>query len=83
PMSFLHEQSETLSELDIELREEAEALGLDFHRVPVPHDDPRLAGIIADLTEPFIAGFDPAYHQLRQCACREKAGTMCLNAPLD
>ncbi|MFB6268220.1 MAG: ferrochelatase [Halodesulfurarchaeum sp.] len=83
PMSFLHEQSETLSELDIELREEAEALGLDFHRVPVPHDDPRLAGIIADLTEPFIAGFDPAYHQLRQCVCREKPGTMCLNAPLD
>jgi ferrochelatase len=81
PMSFLHEQSETLFELDVELREAAEALGLDFHRVPVPHDDPRLAAIVADLLEPFLAGFDPGFHQLRPCQCRPAENTYCLNAP--
>ncbi|MFW6383921.1 MAG: ferrochelatase [Halodesulfurarchaeum sp.] len=83
PLSFLHEQSETLFELDVELREEAEALGLDFHRVPVPHDDPRLSEIVADLLEPFLAGFDPGTHQLRPCQCRDEPGTFCLNAPLE
>ncbi len=83
PMSFLHEQSETLSELDIELREEASELGLEFHRVPVPHEDPRLASVMADVVEPFLAEFDPGYYQLRQCQCRESPGTWCLNAPLE
>jgi len=83
PMSFLHEQSETLSELDIELREEAEALGLEMHRVPVPHDDPRLPSVMADVVEPFLAEFDPGYYQLRQCQCRNSPGTWCLNAPLE
>ena len=80
PMSFLHEQSETLHELDVELKEEAHALGLDFHRVPVPHDDPRLATVVADLLEPFIANFEPRYHQLRHCQCRAEENTYCLNA---
>ena len=80
PMSFMHEQSETLVELDIDLREEAEALGLEFHRVPVPHDDPRFPGLIADLLEPFLSGFEPSYYQLRQCECRDETGTFCLNA---
>jgi protoporphyrin/coproporphyrin ferrochelatase len=40
PVSFMHEQSETLAELDHELSEEAEARGLAFHRVPVPHATP-------------------------------------------
>ncbi len=83
PVSFMHEQSETLSELDVELREEAEAAGLDFHRVPVPHDDDRFAAVLADLVEPFVAGFDPEYYQLRQCQCKHTPGTMCLNAPFD
>jgi len=81
PVSFMHEQSETLSELDVELREEAEDAGLEFHRVPVPHDDDRFPGLLADLVEPFLAGFDPGYYQLRQCACRDAPGAMCLNAP--
>jgi len=81
PVSFMHEQSETLSELDIELREEAEAAGLAFHRVPVPHDDDRFPGVLADLVEPFVTGIDPGYYQLRQCDCRPDPGTMCLNAP--
>jgi ferrochelatase len=81
PVSFLHEQSETLSELDIELREEAEEAGLDFYRVPIPHDDDRIPELFADLVEPFLADFDPEYYQYRQCKCRNVPGTMCLNAP--
>lgn len=81
PVSFMHEQSETLSELDDELREEAEELGLEFHRVPVPHDDERFRSVLADLAEPFIAGFDPEYYNMRQCQCKDTPGTMCLNAP--
>jgi ferrochelatase len=81
PVSFMHEQSETLSELDVELREEAEDRGLEFHRVPIPHDDERFPSVLADLVEPFLAGFDPGYYQFRQCECRDEPGTMCLNAP--
>ena len=81
PISFLHEQSETLSELDVELAEEAEEVGLDFYRVPIPHDDERIGEVFADIVEPFITDFDPEYYQFRQCQCRDEPGTMCLNAP--
>jgi ferrochelatase len=81
PVSFLHEQSETLSELDVELEEEAEEEGLDFYRVPIPHDDERIGEVFADLVEPFITDFDASYYQFRQCQCRDEPGTMCLNAP--
>jgi len=81
PISFLHEQSETLSELDVELAEEAEEEGLAFYRVPIPHDDDRLPDVFADLVEPFLAEFEPGYYQLRQCQCRDEPGTICLNAP--
>jgi len=81
PVSFLHEQSETLSELDDELREEAAGAGLDFHRVPIPHDDDRVADLLADLADPFLAGTDPAAAGFRQCECRGRDGTVCLNAP--
>ncbi len=83
PISFMHEQSETLSELDVELREEADELGLDFYRVPVPHDDDRFSTVLADLVEPFVSDFDPRYYQFRQCQCKDTPGTMCLNAPTD
>jgi ferrochelatase len=81
PVSFLHEQSETLSELDVDLAEAADEAGLEFHRVPIPHDDERVVGVLADLVEPFLADFDPGYYQLRQCQCRDERGTVCLNAP--
>jgi ferrochelatase len=81
PISFMHEQSETLSELDDELREEAEAAGLAFHRVPVPHDDDRFRSVLADLAEPFVGDFDPGYYQYRQCQCADSPDAMCLNAP--
>ena len=74
--SFMHEQSETLAELDHELREKAEARGLTFYRVPIPHADERFVKLLADLVEPFLlhkgesAGFKP-------CLC--KPGAFCLN----
>ncbi|MFB6173192.1 MAG: ferrochelatase [Halobacteriales archaeon] len=80
PVSFMHEQSETLSELDVELREEAEERGLSFRRVPIPHDDERFPDLLADLVEPFLAGIDPATYNLQPCLCRDAAGTVCLNA---
>ena len=80
PMSFMHEQSETLVELDVDLVEDAAAVGLELHRVPVPHDDPRFPTLLADVLEPFLAGFEPSYYQLRQCECRPVDGTYCFNA---
>lgn len=81
PISFLHEQSETLSELDIELREDAIDTAQTLHRVPIPHDDERIGRVFADLIEPLYGGFEPEYYQLRQCQCRDEPGTLCLNAP--
>ena len=82
PMSFMHEQSETLVELDVDLAEDASEVGLDLYRVPVPHDDPRFPDLLADVAEPFLSGFAPSYYQLRQCQCRNKEGTFCFNAEL-
>ncbi len=80
-VSFVHEQSETLSELDIELREEAEEAGLGFCRVPVPHDAPRFIAVLADLVEPLIADANPAGLEYLDCRCRP--GARCLNATLE
>ncbi len=82
PMSFMHEQSETLVELDIDLAEDAAEVGLELFRVPVPHDDPRFPELLADVAEPFLSGFAPSYYQLRQCQCRNEEGTYCFNAEL-
>lgn len=87
-VSFMHEQSETLAELDGELREEAEERGLGFHRVPIPHAAPEFIGVLADLVEPFIHDRDAACGgetevagvPLLQCLCKPTAGTCCLNA---
>ncbi|HSH44648.1 MAG TPA: ferrochelatase, partial [Longimicrobiales bacterium] len=83
PVSFMHEQSETLAELDHELREEAEAQGLAFHRVPIPHEDPRFAALLADLVSPFLDGINPGDRGFGQCRCRPRPGTMCLNHRLE
>ena len=77
PVSFMREQSETLSELDIELREECEELGVELHRVPIPHDDLRFAGVLADLVEPIIAEEDLDDWGMGQCRCKETEGTYC------
>jgi protoporphyrin/coproporphyrin ferrochelatase len=80
PISFMHEQSETLAELDVELRAEAEQRGLAFHRVPVPHDDPRFAAVLADLVQERLADVPPA--DLTACTCRLSARALCRNAQL-
>lgn len=80
PVSFMHEQSETLAELDGDLRTAAADAGLDFYRVPVPHDDDRFPGVLADLVEPFLAGIDPGYYNLAPCRCHDSPGAVCLNA---
>jgi len=74
--SFMHEQSETLAELDHDLREKAEARGLNFYRVPIPHDDARFIKLLADLVEPFLVGH-PETAGFRPCICRP--GALCLN----
>jgi ferrochelatase len=76
----MHEQSETLAELDIDLREIAEGAGLDFHRVPIPHADARLSGVLADLVESTIeeAGSGPL--ELFPCRCKPDGGVYCLNS---
>lgn len=60
PVSFLHEQSETLDELDHALRAVAHAAGLAFHRVPVPHDRPELIRLLADLAGAEDGALPPA-----------------------
>ena len=79
--SFMHEQSETLSELDIELREEAEDAGLEFFRVPIPHDSPRFTGLLVDLVVNALRG-EPVMGPLgmKRCLCRGRPDTFCLNA---
>ncbi|NIP57096.1 MAG: ferrochelatase, partial [Gemmatimonadetes bacterium] len=79
--SFMHEQSETLAELDDELREVAEERGVAFHRVPIPYDSDRFIRALADLTEPLLTEV-PAFDdlQLKRCLCRKTPYTFCLNA---
>ena len=79
PISFLHEQSETLAELDIDFKEEVEELGMTLHRVPVPHDHPLLGEAMADLVEPFLKGTAPEEVGLHPCRCRAVPGTFCTN----
>lgn len=79
-VSFMHEQSETLAELDGALRRAAEDAGLAFHRVPVPHDSPRFDRILADLVEARLgegAGADVL--DLRRCLCRTGGHARCTN----
>ncbi len=85
PVSFMHEQSETLAELDQELREEAEERGLGFHRVPIRHVHPEFIGMLANLVEQAVEGperwrGDPR-EQLRPCRCKPTANTFCVAAP--
>jgi protoporphyrin/coproporphyrin ferrochelatase len=87
-VSFMHEQSETLAELDDELREEAEERGLGFFRVPIPHDAPRFIGVLADLVEEAVSPSDtggggeagPRGVALVQCRCKPTKNAVCTNA---
>jgi protoporphyrin/coproporphyrin ferrochelatase len=73
-VSFMHEQSETLAELDVAMRGVAEARGLGYFRVPVPHDAPEFPALLADLVVPeLLPGLAP-------CRCVPDRGVLCLNA---
>ena len=83
PVSFMHEQSETLAELDHELKGTAEARGIGFHRVPIHHAAPGFISFLADLVVPFLAAGDPeppAGCDRPWGECRCKPGAHCLNA---
>ena len=77
PISFMHEQSETLVELDDAVRRLAEGLGKEFHRVPVPHDAPRFQAVLADLVEEALAG--PPRARLTACRCVRGRQVWCTN----
>jgi protoporphyrin/coproporphyrin ferrochelatase len=90
-VSFMHEQSETLAELDHELRGEAEERGLEFFRVPIPHAAPEFIGVMADLVEavalpdgPPVESFPHAERgfPLKQCQCKPTPHTCCTNGDL-
>ena len=82
-VSFIHEQSETLDELDRELREAVEAMGKEMYRVPVPHDDPRFAGVLADLVGQALGQSPATDPALAPCRCRPVPGTWCTNGARD
>ena len=85
-VSFMHEQSETLAELDDDLRAQAEARGLEFYRVPIPHAAPDFIALLADLVEGVVspgrrirtsASSEPV--TLYPCRCKPTGGTFCTN----
>lgn len=81
PISFMREQSETLSELDLDFRESVEDLGMEFFRVPVPHDAAALTHLVADLIEPLLR--DGRSDHAGLAACRCAPGSFCTNGHRD
>jgi len=79
PVSFVHEQSETLSELDIDFKAEVEAREMQFYRVPVLTDRVGLATVLADLVTPLLEEVVPTSKGLHACQCRPRRGTVCTN----
>jgi protoporphyrin/coproporphyrin ferrochelatase len=82
-ISFVHEQSETLFELDRTLRGFVEDLGKEFHRVPVPHGSEELTRLLASLVEGALAAHAGKSHDLARCRCRPAARTWCTNGDRD
>jgi len=80
-VSFMHEQSETKGDLDMELKGIAEEAGINFFRVPIPHDNPRFINLLCDLIQNLLR-VEPIMGELglRRCLCRKTPETFCLNA---
>jgi ferrochelatase len=56
PIAFVSEHSETLVELDVEYREEAEEMGIKgYFRAPAPNSDPAFIAALADLVRGVLA----------------------------
>ena len=83
PISFMKEQSETLSELDVEMRALVESLGKELHRVPVPHDHPAFAKYLADRVEELLSDDPASCGSLSRCRCCPAAGIWCTNGARD
>lgn len=81
--SFMHEQSETLAELDHGLKAFAEEQGKAFHRVPVPHGDGRFTEFLADLVGDLVSGPEAAAFSLAPCRCAPLEGVWCTNGARD
>jgi len=79
PISFMHEQSETLAELDHELRVFAEGLGKEFYRVPVPHDAEEFIVFLADLVDASMGDPEHAGVLRAGCRCAPLDGVRCTN----
>lgn len=77
-VSFVHEQSETLGELDRELRDFAEAMGKEFHRVPVPHADPALVEVLRGVVEHAMTSPE-GDALLARCRCHPVSNALCTN----
>ncbi len=78
PISFIHEQSETLVELDEDFAELAGEHGMSIVRVPVPWAADGVRTTLADLVQSLL-GTESHSPPLRPCRCRESDGTWCLN----
>ena len=83
PVSFVHEQSETLAELDHELKAFAEGHGKVFHRIPVPHDHEAFPAFLATLVEEVLRASGGQASGLAPCRCRPGSGTWCTNGARD
>lgn len=75
PLSFIHEQSETLDDLDIELKELVEELGMAFDRVPTPHAHPRIGHVLADLVIHAVQGVKIG--PMVSCTCQQPEEGLC------
>jgi len=80
-VSFIHEQSETLAELDHELNEFIEEQGKTLYRVPVPHDDPRFIGVLSRLVRSAVEIHGGGATALTPCRC--SPGSWCTNGARD
>ncbi|MFQ5529214.1 MAG: ferrochelatase [Gemmatimonadota bacterium] len=81
PISFIHEQSETLVELDGDYAELASSHGMSVVRVPVPWAAAGLHVALADLVQSVTsAGTSGA--SLRPCRCRSSDNAWCLTGDL-
>jgi protoporphyrin/coproporphyrin ferrochelatase len=83
PISFMHEQSETLAELDHDLKGFVEGLGKEMYRAPVPHDDPAFPRLLADLVEQVLSGAPGDGGVLSRCRCCPLEDTWCTNGARD
>jgi ferrochelatase len=77
--SFMHEQSETLAELDHDLRKRVEERRMSYHRVPIPHDHARFTNILADLVEGVLPEAREPVLEWRRCLCRSGGKARCTN----